>query len=121
MTCQGAIFMACYEKPSPTCHAERQRSICGDGWLGGCQGAGQLRPSQPRTSGAPASLGGAQLACALALQRTAERVCHGMPWGETCCKQNSRFCLFNFSIINTVRLMLPGFSITMLAGDYTPQ
>src|SRR5579884_2206848 len=34
--------------------------------VGGGQGAGQLRPSQPRTSGAPASLGGAQLACALA-------------------------------------------------------
>jgi len=37
------------------------------GWQG-CQGAGQLRPSQPRTSGAPASLGGAQLACALAAE-----------------------------------------------------
>jgi len=46
--------------------------------------AGQLHPYQPRTSRAPPSLVGARLACALAtiLQRTAERVSHGMLSGS---------------------------------------
>src|SRR5579884_2789149 len=66
-----------YEKCPLTCHAERsEASGVTVGWEG-CQGAGQLRPYQPRTSRAPALLVGAQLACALA-QRTPERVCHGM-------------------------------------------
>src|SRR5579883_2532679 len=64
---------ACYEKVAGTCHSERsEESEARVGWEG-CQGAGQLRPYQLRTSGAPASLVGAQLACALAPQPTNRR------------------------------------------------
>src|SRR5579883_1977695 len=44
MTRRGHFFMACRKKDPLTCHAERQRSICGDGALGGVPGR---RPAAP--------------------------------------------------------------------------